>query len=518
MTKENDMDTKLFKALLLELTVVFLFLTTPAVNAQSAFIDVEHGRQILCGLLDDNSAICNAEFNVQARTPPDLPPVQDIAANENTVCAVLVGGNLRCWGQDGFGLLNAPTAGAPYKSISMGIAHACAINTNDEIECWGVTSNNRLIAPAGQYSQLSLASQQACALDFNGAIACWGSNDQGTTDVPAELPQAQKVVASFASSCALLLDGSINCWGRPIESLTGPYVDFDLFAGGTAENGRTSLCAIDPNGQIECRFFRYTGAENITTETSDRTLPVGTGNTDISLSGVYSGCYVNAEDEIACFGTDNPFVTIPSVTAAPSTPDTEGLRSQVYSATTVELFWDSPRDAFNVSGHEIQRNGDDIVFTQNLSSFLFDDLTEGETETFAVRRISIEGQPGAFSDTISVTTMIGPPDFGPNPTGYAPPPRPFNAAALSADTFCSDFAELYWAAGASNSPIDGYEIHRDGTFISFTSNLFYFDEQIVPGVTHNYDVIAIDVENPNQFFGVASAVLEIVEPEEEICN
>jgi len=125
---------------------------------------------------------------------------------------------------------------APYQSVALSQAHACAINRDNNIECWGLDTNGRLDAPAGEFTQLSLS-------------------NQGTLDVPGDLPPALKVESGFASSCALLEDGTISCWGREIPDFPGTFTDFDLTADGSIQSGTTSICAIDEAGEITCRFF-----------------------------------------------------------------------------------------------------------------------------------------------------------------------------------------------------------------------------------------------------------------------
>lgn len=476
--------------------------------AQQAFVQVEHSGNVICGVADNNSVVCNSAFNVSARTPDNLPPVKQIAAGGGTVCAVLVSGDLQCFGSLPFGLDAWPTQGAPYQSVSMSANHACAINSSNSIECWGLNSNNRLEAPVGEFSQLSLARQQACAVDLNGGVSCWGSNDQGTTDVPADLPAATKVVAGFASSCALLTDGSIQCWGRNINALPGPYVDFDLNAGGSLQTGRSGICATDAQGRVNCTRYIY-GSDPSGAPSDSLTLPV-VGITDVSMAGSQLGCYINA-GEIDCFGTPTS-TEPPSLSDMVSVPATTGLTALAYSRTTLELFWDAPRDAFNVGGHEISRNGEVIAFTQNLSSFLITDFAD-ETQDYAVRRISVNGDPGPFSDAIAIAPFNGTPDSIVTPINYERPERQFEESFLDAFVFCADFAELFWFSDTPTPDIDGYEIHRDGEFIAFTDQDFYDDEGITTGVRHNYDVIAIDLDNPTRFHGVASMLLEIDDAE-----
>ena len=242
-----------------------LFSLSPA-YAQSSFVNVELGGDIICAIRDDKSAVCNAATNIAGRTPADLPPVKDIESGNSVACAVLVGGDLRCWGQDVYGLLSPPTSDALYKAVGTDNTHSCAINKDDAIECWGLSSNGRLDAPAGSFQQLSVSIRQACAVDMNGTVSSWGLNEEGTNDVPADLPAAQKVVSGSVSSCALLLDGSIQCWGRILPAPSaGPFVNLAASAFGSSTNGTGGVCGIDTNGKLDCVFrtYRFGGSSPI---------------------------------------------------------------------------------------------------------------------------------------------------------------------------------------------------------------------------------------------------------------
>jgi len=514
------MNTAKFITSLFLVVSPFYFLSN--VIAQSAFEQVDARSGFVCGVREDGTAACRTTGIFNSPIPGDLPPVQDITAGVDTVCVLSVAGDLGCFGSGAFGLNDTPTEGAPYQSVALSEAHACAINRDNGIECWGLDTNDRLNAPAGEFTQLSLSNvQQSCALDLDGGVSCWGGNDQGTLDVPEDLPRALKVEAGFASSCALLEDGTISCWGREIPEFPGTFTDFDLIANGSIQSGTTSLCAIDAEGQITCQGYRYGGDVDSIELRDVPESPSGSGHSNITLASFTSGCFINSSGEVVCF-SPTPFFSNIDLNEAVPQAATTGLRALVYSATSAELIWNAPSDPFNVAGHEIQRNGEIIAFTQNSSSFLVTDLTEGVAETFAVRRVGVNGDIGTFSETISVTSVAGEPDFAPTVTNFIPPERLFEESTLDAFVFCADSADLFWFSdlpgGEIPDEIDGFEIHRDGQFIAFTENDSFEDPGITEGVLHNYDVIAIDLEEPTRFHGVASATLDIEEDDPEICG
>ncbi len=503
---------RIFNLLLLPFAVTVPMLFSSTATAQNQFTDIEVSTGLVCGITTDSEAFCTtsrSSLSLTVSVPDDLPNVIDIAGGNENACAITVNGDIRCFGADTFGLLNPPTAGAPYSSLAMNTAHACAINRDNGIDCWGVDSNDRLNAPAGTYQQVSVSTQQACAVDINGGVACWGSNDQGTTDVPADLPEAVQVSSGSTASCALLTDGSTQCWGVQVPSLQGPFTQITTDSFGADPSRSYVVCGLDVEGSISCESDRTFNGQ--VQPSSIDNIPPGNGYTAIS-SFSRNVCAINSDGEVECFGTSsmaNPL----SAEALNPIPVTTGLRVEVYSETTVELFWDSPSSAFLVAGHEIQRNGEIVAFTQNLSSFILDDLEPGESSTFAVRQISVNGTVGTFSDSVDVTPNgLG----GPNLDGYQPPERPFEPTGLEAFVYGETTVELIW--DRVSNVVTGYEIRRDGEFVGFSTGTSFLEE--VPsaaGVLYRYDVIPVNQNDLTQFLGFASVSVGVGGAEPGVC-
>ena len=498
---------------LLPLFVTVLALTgvtyAHAQSAQPAFTQVAFQRDVTCGIRDDGSVVCDAPLLLdQLRVPENLPPAQEISVARTAACVVLVDGGLQCWGRDDFGLTSPPSGGEPYSSVSISNTHGCVINRDNGIDCWGLPDNDRLQAPAGAYQQLTVGQQNGCAVDMNGTVACWGANDSGSTDVPVDLPAAQQVSASPVASCALLLDGSIQCWGRDVAiPVTEAYVA--VHANARGGRGDAAVCGIRTNGTLDCAFTDLMGNQSsqITPDDPLTGLMVFDVSLSFSSNSAQTFCYVETSGAIGCSGR-----TVPAVftVEGDTVPATTGLRADVYSSTTIELFWDAPRRAFVVAGHEIQRNGEVIAFTQNLSSYLVDDLVPGDSATFAVRQVSTDGATGAYSDSIVVTTddLSGGAIAGPDNSGYQPPARPFEPAGVRAFVYGDMVAELIWDRPAT-SAITGYEIRRNGVFVGFTNGTSYLEELPSQDALYHYDIIPVNQNDDSVFYGFSSIDVEV---------
>jgi alpha-tubulin suppressor-like RCC1 family protein len=199
-----------------------------------------------------------------------------LEAGWNHTCAVVGGGELRCWGWNYFGQLgegttlnrNTParvqylTDGA--KEIALGWGHSCVLTGLDMVKCWGLNESGQLgdgtwidskvpltvldltfeasptktpnptrtatraptVAASFVFVSLSAGRYHTCGVTSSGGVMCWGDNafgklgDSTKTDrtVPVDvvgLPDvAIAVAAGGEHTCALTASGEVSCWGK----------------------------------------------------------------------------------------------------------------------------------------------------------------------------------------------------------------------------------------------------------------------------------------------------------------
>ncbi len=133
-----------------------------------------------------------------------------LVAGETHTCALLAGGKVRCWGDPAFGRLGyanvdiigddeAPssagdvTLGAAATALSAG-EHTCALLDGGELRCWGRAENG----------QLGYGNMDPIGDDETPASA-------GDVAVGKKVTQ---IAAGKAHTCALLADGAVRCWGE----------------------------------------------------------------------------------------------------------------------------------------------------------------------------------------------------------------------------------------------------------------------------------------------------------------
>jgi len=263
-------------------------------------------------------------------------------------CAVLEGGVLKCWGRnlDGrlglgdtytrggvgrvpsdMGMLPAVELGAPVRSVALGRAHSCALLLTGEVKCWGENDHGQLglgdterrgdapgemgaALPAvdlgpGRVVFLASALDHTCALMDDGGVRCWGehrdedlSGREDRGDAPGEMGSAlipdhvdatiTQIALGQESTFVLTESGEVYSWGRNLAGSLGlgdrsrrvaPAVSgmsperVDLGPGRVVEirggHGR-STCARFEDGRIKCWGSAELGNLGLGDEHEDR--------------------------------------------------------------------------------------------------------------------------------------------------------------------------------------------------------------------------------------------------------
>ena len=223
-----------------------------------------------------------------------------ISLGEQHSCALLEGGDVKCWGwniegQLGTGnttSLNIPSApinlGGKAIAISLGSWHSCAVLENGEVKCWGYNYKGQLgtgnttslntpsaaINLGGKAVAISIGGIHSCALLENGDLKCWGWNDVGqlgtgdNTDLnipSAPINLGGKAIAISLGdkhSCAILENGDLKCWGENdngqlgtgnTTSLNIPSAPINLRGKAVAISiGGIHSCAVLENRELKC--------------------------------------------------------------------------------------------------------------------------------------------------------------------------------------------------------------------------------------------------------------------------
>jgi alpha-tubulin suppressor-like RCC1 family protein len=226
-----------------------------------------------------------------------------LASGTNHTCALLVGGNVRCWGLGFWGaiglatdqrigdnelpLVNVNLGGATATAITAGRRHTCALLSDGNIRCWG---NN-------------IAGELGIAIP--GIV---GDNESPTINVNLGGATATAITGGEAYTCALLVGGSVRCWGYNFNGQLGigntttigddesPTTNVDL--GGTSaiavSAGKSHTCALLTGGNVRCWGINTFGQLGIASavQIGDNESPT----TNVNLGGASATAITTGED------------------------------------------------------------------------------------------------------------------------------------------------------------------------------------------------------------------------------
>lgn len=250
-------------------------------------VSITNGNNHNCAILDDASVRCWGRNNLgqlgdSSNINRNTPVSVDLGTNRTAVaisagidftCALLDNSDVKCWGDNSYGILadgttidsNTPvvanhSAGMRAVAISTPGYSVCTIFENGSVRCWGksyttsipdgaVTNGSLHIDLAAGRTAVEIdgTAWHTCAILDNDSMSCWGVNthgqwgngecssvasgsgctgQDGNTPVYVRLSgSAIAIAAGTESSCAIIADYSLQCWGRQSGEFDGTNDD-----------------------------------------------------------------------------------------------------------------------------------------------------------------------------------------------------------------------------------------------------------------------------------------------------
>jgi len=281
--------------------------------------------------------------------------VQVATDSQQSFCAVLSSGGVRCWGANASGQLGDGTTNASSVALAVsGITTAtavvsdaadsfCARLGSGGVDCWGANTAGELgdgtttassvpVAVTGLSGAVAVTSDgddSYCAVLSTGVVECWGANASGqlgngsttqstTPVVVTGLTDATSVTSDgSASYCALLSTGAVACWGdgtygelgdNSTARATEPVAVSDITdATAVSSDDDDSFCAVLSSGAVECWGANNFGQLGNAT-TTDSSVPVATSGisdaVQIWSDGDDSLCALLGTGSLQCFGAN----------------------------------------------------------------------------------------------------------------------------------------------------------------------------------------------------------------------
>ncbi|AKV01363.1 BNR repeat domain protein [Labilithrix luteola] len=264
-------------------------------------------------------------------------------------CAVTNVGGVKCWGNNAQGQLGAPTnisistkpvdvtnLSGPVKQIAMGVSHACALLVSGEVQCWGdnqygqlgdgSTTNRPRAVPVSGLSgvlEVTAGGSATCARLGAGAVKCWGGNGLGQVGdgsgvakvlVPSGVvglgSNVVAIRAGVAHVCALLGNGSVRCWGWNGTGQLGDGSETDRPTPVAVQGLSGSVDEISTRGDVSCARKGGTvscwGDNYWKTLTSDATIIHVTA--PLSIPSVSGATKIMVGDQYICAAMASGFV------------------------------------------------------------------------------------------------------------------------------------------------------------------------------------------------------------------
>ncbi|MBT4761773.1 MAG: hypothetical protein HOO06_08770 [Bdellovibrionaceae bacterium] len=338
------------------------------------------------GNVDDQGLTSYPDEGVIVNLGPSGFATEIVAGRDHT-CALMASGDVFCWGGNsdgelghgnilpigdnedplGAGMINL---GQKALSITAGQNHTCAILVGGDSRCWGNGSNGRLGynnvtnlgdgagetpsfngpiplgAVTGVPIQIEAGDSHTCVLLSSGKAKCWGYGFSGqlgnalnntygasagihnTASAPLVTltNPIKQISANFNHTCALLTDGNISCWGVGTAGRLGygdtsdvldPETKGYVLSGEPAvqiATGRFHSCALLATGNARCWGLNNVGQLGLghTTTVGDTASPTA----DVDLGGervrsIYAGgnqsCAILVNGHVKCWGGDGLF-------------------------------------------------------------------------------------------------------------------------------------------------------------------------------------------------------------------
>lgn len=479
------------------------------------FVELALGGSNICAIDDAGNLECTTQSPENFLPPDDGTLYQSVSSGLAHSCAITLDGEMRCWGFNAFGQLDAPTIDGSFVSLSAGSNHTCAIDTDTQVHCWGLNTAGQTDVPEPNIGFVSVhtSSGSSCGVKDTDELVCWTTDSMITGNLP-ELPGYTDVVlgqgGAHIQSCGLLPEGVIDCWASNNISSnvpnSGPYTQIG--------SETLWLCGLRSDGILDCNistnvFGSTVNDRNQALLDDIATLPPLSSFEILTQSSTITNlCGLTFDGTVECVGSAIPANTVPgdSNDLLVDIPTPEGLNFAVYSDSTVELFWNAPQ-SFAVAGANIYRDGELLSFTTNRTSFIDDTLEPDIDYVYTITLVELTGNEGAMSDPILVSTgNRGQSGDGSNNddsgngggagnTSLSHPGQPTN---ILVSRYSDTSLEIFWDRSNDNPT---YLIYRNGEFVAFASGPSYFDGDVNAFTDYHYTIVVRE-SNGDNVFGV----------------
>lgn len=170
-----------------------------------------------------------------------------------------------------------------------------------------------------------------------------------------------------------------------------------------------------------------------------------------------------------------------------------GILTSAISETSIRVTWNKPWDDNGVAGYNIYRDGN-YYDTSTGTNYIDKGAQAGTLHQYQISAFDFSANYSPLSAIAGARAHgIAPPapQFDPSNTNTAGADRPNKPHSLASTVLNGNSIRLTWQTPDSPRPITGYNIHRDGVYITWVGGNEYNEPWIEWGKDYSYTVVAI---------------------------
>lgn len=250
----------------------------------------------------------------------------DVTAGNTHTCGVTTNSKIYCWGSNEYGQLGNGTwldSNSPqqiyadsrlsFTSVTLGVQHSCALDTNKTAYCWGNNAFGQLgkhtamhssipsplLIPEGTAITVSSGGNHTCATTTSGKAYCWGDNSDG------QLGDGTRVSNLYGAIVGASLIPAGSTTRTPTFSPTSIPSTSYLRSFTDVSNGDSSACALSASGIVYCWGSNRSGqlgSANTPSSTFPVPVQMPSGITITKIFANESFCALTLTSEVYCWG------------------------------------------------------------------------------------------------------------------------------------------------------------------------------------------------------------------------
>jgi alpha-tubulin suppressor-like RCC1 family protein len=292
-----------------------------------AVLDMSNGFNHACAIMGNRTVNCwgaNAVGQLgNGTTTASLEPVEvegltnarALSLSDNTSCALLLDGTVKCWGGGLLGDGNSTGSLTPVTvvgissavKISIGPAGRCVVLENGELHCWGAnhmpfdgSSHLTPVKKASNVKSVTVGPNNTCYISIASVMTCvgyaaYGVNSYNKADV------VDVGVTGF-NACAVRTSGDVNCWGYDPNSVAPATVSVSSAVSISMSDNNS--CVVLTTGIVKCWGTNNYGqlGNGTRTKSSTPVTAIGVANAvGVSVRTTFS-CAKLVSHSFKCWG------------------------------------------------------------------------------------------------------------------------------------------------------------------------------------------------------------------------